>query len=110
MIMFTILVALNMSIVWNELESAGFVRAKKEAFFGVPFLGSKMDTSLDHIKCSAFNEVLCNNTKLMGMHSNAHLNNKNGLMLRGPFLGFRGGPEKSRHSTGMVKTAFFGYF
>ena len=98
-----------MSITSDEQEHAVFGRAKKEAFFGVPFLGSKMGTLLDHINAQHLNEVLCNNTQLMCMHSNT-LNNKNVLMLRGSFLGFRGGPAKSRHSTGMGKTLFFGYF
>lgn len=38
-----------MSITSDEQEHAVFGRAKKEAFFGVPFLGSKMGTLLDHI-------------------------------------------------------------
>jgi hypothetical protein len=98
-----------MSITSDEQEHVVFERAKKEAFFGAPFLGSKMGTLLDHINAQHLNEVLCNNTQLMCMHSNT-LNNKNGLMLWGSFLGFRGGPAKSRHSTGMGKTLFFGYF
>lgn len=98
-----------MSITSDEQEHAVFVRAEKRGLFWGTLFGVKMGTLLDHINAQHLNEVLCNNTQLMCMHSST-LNNKNVLMLRGSFLGFRGGPAKSRHSTGMGKTLFFGYF